>query len=312
MSISSNWLKGLARNFRDGGPGSARGYLTEGRIFRLMRRIPQAWPLDPQEAHLLVGRERIPMLLWMVASLMVASKTRWSFVVHDDGTLREGDVAVLDECLCGCRVIRSMESDAVMREELRNFPLLARYRSLHPFGKRLTDFPFFCKSSSVVSIDSDILFFRTPTSFLPEQASQADHSIFLRDVENTSLITEGAFIAKFQRELATPLNAGMFAIPSQFMDLETMEQMLREFSLLDIPKSAWFIEQTVLGALASLKGDVALLPESYQQTLEGALRDDAVMRHYVGKVRHLFYSEGLPKVAKLLTDPARSAEACNS
>jgi hypothetical protein len=205
-----------------------------------------------------------------------------------------------------------MESDVVMREELRNFPLLARYRSQHPFGKRLTDFSFFCKSGCVVSIDSDILFFRNPTLFLPKQASQVGQSVFLRDVENTSLITVGAFAAKFQRELATPLNAGMFSIPSHFMDLEAMEEMLREFSLLDIPKSAWFIEQSVLGALASLKGDVSLLPQSYQQTLMGALRDDAVMRHYVGKVRHLFYSEGLPKVAKLLANSEKSAEACAS
>ena len=43
----------------------------------------------------------------MVTSLMVASKTRWSFVVHDDGTLRDADEAVLAENLPGCRVIRS-------------------------------------------------------------------------------------------------------------------------------------------------------------------------------------------------------------
>jgi hypothetical protein len=148
--------------------------------------------------------------------------------------------------------------------------------------------------------------------FLQVLASQVGQSVFLRDVENTSLITAEAFAAKFQRELAAPLNAGMFAIPSHFMDLEAMEEMLREFSLLDIPKSAWFIEQSVLGVLASLKGDVRLLPQSYQQTLMGALRDDAVMRHYVGKVRHLFYSEGLPKVAKLLANFEKSAEACAS
>lgn len=307
-----NWVKGLARNLRDGGLPSGISYLGERRIFQLIRCIPESLPRNSQEIHVLIGHERIPMMLWMAASLNTATRTRWSFVVHDDGTFRDSDVAVLDESLCGCRVIRSMESDAVMREALRNYPLLARYRSQHPFGKRLTDFPFFCKSSSIVSIDSDILFFGNPTLFLPVEASQVGQSVFLRDVENTSLITAEAFAAKFQRELATPLNAGMFAIPSHFMDLEVMEKMLMEFSLLDIPKSAWFIEQTILGALASLKGDVKLLPQSYQQTLEGALRDDAVMRHYVGKVRHLFYSEGFPKVAKLLTNSLTSAEACAS
>ena len=303
----ANWVKGIARNLRDGGLPSAINYIGERRIFQLIRFIPKSLPSSSQEIHVLIGHERIPMMLWMAASLVAASRTRWSFVVHDDGTLRDGDVAVLDESLCGCRVIRSMESDEVMREALRNFPLLARYRSLHPFGKRLTDFPAYCKSRFVVSIDSDILFYHNPTSFLPEQANQVGHSVFLRDVENTSLISVEAFAAKFQRELATPVNAGMFAIPSHFMDLEAMEEMLREFSLLDIPKSAWFIEQTVLGALASLKGDVTLLPEIYQQTLKGVLRKDAVMRHYVGKVRYLFYSEGLPKVAKLLANSVTSA-----
>lgn len=307
-----NRLKGFARNFRDGGLPSAFKYLRERRIFQLIRCIPESLPRNSQEIHVLIGHERISMLLWMAASLIVASKTRWCFVVHDDGTLQDSDEAVLSDCMPGCRVIRSMESDVVIREELRIFPLLARYRSQHPFGKRLTDFPFFCKSNCVVSIDSDILFFRNPTLFLPVEASQVGQSVFLRDVENTSLITAEAFAAKFQRELAAPLNAGMFAIPSHFMHLEVMEEMLREFSLLDIPKSTWFIEQTILGALASLKGDVTLLPKSYQQTLDGALQDDAVMRHYVGKVRHLFYSEGLEKVAAFLAEPANSAEACAS
>jgi hypothetical protein len=300
MLISSGWLKGLARNWRRGGPCSACGYLAEGRIFRLMRRIPQAWPFDPQEVHVLVGHERIPMLLWMVASLMVASKTRWSFVVHDDGTLRDADEAVLAENLPGCRVIRCAKADAAMQEALRDLPLLDSYRSKHPFGKRLTDFAHFGRSETIVSIDSDVLFFRNPTLFLGYAALRPDTSVFLRDVEDTSLIMPEVFAAKTGRELARPVNAGMFAIPKHFLALTAMESILRDYALMDGTRDEWFIEQTVLAALASWKGEVSLLPADYEQTLEGKSRGDAVMRHYVGKVRHLFYSQGLPRVARQL------------
>jgi hypothetical protein len=300
MTLSYDWLKGLFRYWRRGGPRSVYGYLTEDRIFRLIRCYPLTYQQDPQEVHVLVGHSRIPMLLWMITSLIVASKTRWSFVVHDDGTLRDADEALLATNLPGCRVIRAAKADTTMHEVLQDFPLLASYRTRHVFGKRLTDFAHFARSKSVVSIDSDILFFRDPTMFLGREALQPNRSVFLCDVKDTSLISPDVFAAKTGRELATPVNAGMFAIPKNFMDLHSMENIMSNFSLMDGTRDSWFIEQTVLGALASLKGSVSLLPADYVQSLEETSRGDAVMRHYVGQVRHLFYSEGLPSVAKML------------
>jgi len=294
------WTKGIARNWRDGGVDSARGYLAERQIFQLIHRIPISWSANPQEVHVLVGAVRIPMMLWMAASLMTASKTRWKFVVHDDGTMQEKDEALLITSLPGCRVIRCAEADAAMKRILRKYPLLASYRSNHAFGKRLTDFAYFTRSEKVVSIDSDILFFCNPTLFLREALHDCKTSVFLRDVKNTSLIKNKTFVEKTGKILARPVNAGIFSLPKKFMEISLMEDILGKFALLKEPKNNWYVEQTVLGALASLQGNVVLLPKNYVQSLVKKSRPDAVMRHYVGKVRHLFYSEGIPRIAKMI------------
>jgi hypothetical protein len=300
IEIWSNWIKGFARNLRDGGTRSAFGFLVERKIFNLIHNIPKSWPIASNEIQVLVGHDRIPMMLWMAASLMVSTRTRWPFVIHDDGSFRPADERILRACLPHSRIILCSDSDEHLQAELRSFPLLAKYRSNHAFGKRLTDFPFFCKSQTVLSIDTDVLFFRNPLLFMSLAFNQSDASLFLTDVEDTSLIDPDDFARKTGMKLARLVNAGLFSIPKAFMEYDVMERIIKDFALLDDGSKTWFVEQTVLGAIASLKGRVELLPLEYEQTLSGGMRNESIMRHYVGKVRHFFYSEGLPIVSGYL------------
>ena len=282
------------------GFASAKEYLTERQIFQLIRRIPRSWPKNPQEVHVLVGAGRIPMMLWMAASLMTASKTRWKFVVHDDGTMQEKDEAMIAASLPGCRIVRCAVADAAVQKKLRKYPLLANYRSTHAFGKRLTDFAYFNRSKKVVSIDSDILFFRNPNLFFEKALESCETSVFLRDLKNTSLIKNKKFAGKTGKKLAQLINAGIFSVPKHFMSMRVMEDILENYGLLNESRNTWFVEQTVIGALASLQGKVELLPKNYVLSLDQTTRPDSVMRHYVGPVRHLFYSEGIPKIRNIL------------
>lgn len=296
ISFSKTWLKSLARNLRDGGIKSSAEFLMEGRIFACLKDFVTKFPLEPQEVHVLAGRERLPMAFWMMGSLVAARKSVPRFVLHDDGTMGAREANFLKSIFPFSRLITVVDADAVVLPTLKGFPLLADYRKKHIFGKRLTDFSLLCKDEYLISVDTDILFFSNPEELFRSGDSGNGKAIFMKDVADTSLIKAADFEGRYGVTLVSPVNAGLFSIPQRALEFSEMEKVLRDFRLLEVPRGEWYVEQTVLAALASLNGGVELLPTSYELTLNSPMRANAVARHYVGAVRHLFYSEGIPKV----------------
>jgi hypothetical protein len=297
---SKAWVKGLARNLRDGGVRSAFGYLREAGCVQLLRGIAKRFAREQNEVHVLTGSERLPMALWMAASLIVSRDRIPRFVIHDDGSLRDCDEQLVRGLLPGARVVRAGPADEAVERKLEQFPLLNRYRKLHFFGKRLTDMSHFCESDYLISVDTDVLFFSNPAELFRETPFTDGKSLFMRDVADSSLIQPEQFLRRRGCTLAGPINAGIFSIHKSIMDWERMEGILADFDLLSVPRGSWFVEQTVLAALTSARGSVELLPETYVLNFENQLGADVVARHYVGRIRHLFYSEGLPLVSKNL------------
>jgi len=87
-------------------------------------------------------------------------------------------------------------------------------------------------------------------------------------------------------------------VPKTALTLELLEGFLEKTELLKYDR--WYVEQTLFALAASLWRDVELLPAEYVMSLAKRCPELAVARHYVGAVRHLFYSEGISRVEPLL------------
>lgn len=299
--IPKSWLRTLARNLRDGGMRSALEFFNEKAIFGLIGDLSATYPVEVTEVHVLTGRDRFPMALWMIGSLIAARQSVPHFVFHDDGSLGKTEEHLAEKFLPNSRIVKSAEADNAVVAILKGFPLLVTYRKMHAFGKRLTDFLFYCRHEYLVSIDTDILFFQNPRSFFRDDGFGGKKSIFMKDVKDSSLVSAEQFEDRYGSPLASSVNAGLFSMPATILQWSEMEKIISDFHLLSIPRGEWFVEQTILAALAALHGGIALLPETYELTLGGTVTRDAVARHYVGQVRHLFYSEGVPKVRKMFS-----------
>ena len=290
-------LKNFGRALRNGGWPSALGCLRASAIRRLLPRLTDP-PMEDFEVHVLTGRERLTMCLWMVASWIAATKRYWRFVIHDDGSLREADANLIRRLLPQSRLHLSTETTLQVSERLKGYPLCLQCRNLHPLARKLFDMPLFATGDRLLAIDTDILFFERPVRLEAWIAEPRPNCIFMEDVRDMTLLTPAAVQQILGLELVKNINTGIVAVPKTALTLELLEGFLEKTELLKYDR--WYVEQTLFALAASLWRDVELLPAEYVMSLAKRCPELAVARHYVGAVRHLFYSEGISRVEPLL------------
>jgi hypothetical protein len=303
--VNVSWFKGLARNLRDGGLKSGAWYAYASQIYPLLERMSKDREATDREVHILTGNDRLTMALWMVASWIASTGLHWRFVFHDDGNLSESQAENVRRLLPGCRVISDAESNDVMRSALIEYPLAWQCRNLHPLCRKLFDVPHFAEGSHLLTIDTDILFFRKPERLLQWIERSDDATIFLKDVADSTLPSAISASQMLGREIVRSINTGIVAMPRAAVTLDDIEHCLSRTQIME--EDPWFIEQSLYAMLASVRGDVEFLGDEYYMPIVGMMPSNAVARHYMGKVRHLFYSEGLPVVAGMLRSPSAMA-----
>jgi hypothetical protein len=288
-------IKNILRNLRDGGLKSGLGYIQAEKIYNLLPSLCAKYPQKDLEIHILVGNDRVSMALWMVASWVLTTEMHWRFVFHDDGTLSPRSAHKITRAVSNAKIILSEDSTKLLKKELAEYPNCSKCRNLHPLSRKLFDIPFFSNRDKFLTIDTDILFYLKPLRLIQWATRDDDCSIFMRDTSE-NVLPEAVNAARiFGSEIVSHLNTGIVAMNRKYLDLGKIERSLSETNLLS--GDPWFIEQSLYAAMASIHGEVELLDfKTYQLSLTNILYPESICRHYVGKVRHLFYSEGIPKV----------------
>ena len=288
-------IKNLLRNLRDGGLKSGLGYIQAEKIYNLLPSLCAKYPQKDLEIHILVGNDRVSMALWMVASWVLTTEMHWRFVFHDDGTLSPRSAHKFAKAVSNAKIIFSEDSTKLLKKELAEYPNCLKCRNLHPLSRKLFDIPFFSSQGKFLSIDTDILFYSKPLRLIEWATLDESRCIFMRDVSENILPEAVKAALIFGAEIIPHLNTGIVAMNRKYLDLGKIERSLSETNLLS--GDPWFIEQSLYAAMASIYGEVELLDsKTYQLSLTKMLYPKSICRHYVGKVRHLFYSEGIPKV----------------
>lgn len=101
-------------------------------------------------------------------------------------------------------------------------------------------------------------------------------------------------------DLPDRLNSGFGIVHPASINLPILNQLVLQEDTLGYP---FWLEQTAFAALSARFG-LRMLPENtYRADLDAGTKG-AVMKHYVGSIRHLFYVEAIPAFRHLLrTNP---------
>jgi alpha-N-acetylglucosamine transferase len=218
----------------------------------------------------------------------------YSLAIHDDGTLGDEAVLALRRHFPDARLISRRESDGAVLDGLASYPLCAELRRTNMLSVKLFDFRHYLESDRMLLLDSDILFFSEPQELLHriEDAAYLKNSVN-EDISSVYTVDPDTVTRTLGFGLQPRFNSGLGLIHKSSLNLDWIEQFLQ---LPGIIGHFWRIEQTLM-ALCSSSYGVQLLPPAYSVRLEGN-SDGLPCRHYIGKIRHLMYREGMQRLVR--------------
>jgi hypothetical protein len=251
---------------------------------------------DRCEIHALTSSGDWLNLIWALKSFYLASGRHYALCIHEDGSLRSDDLAKLRQHFPAARIIRRAEADAKLAETLRDFPRSLEFRKTNLLAPKVFDFIAFLESERMVLFDSDLLFFASPTAYLKRAEDPSyDKNTFNADSGHGYTVEPEAVRELIGHELLPRVNTGFGLIHRDSVRWQWTEEFLVLPGLLS--GHFWRIEQTLL-ALCSSRYGTELLPDEYTLRLEAGI-GGRPFRHYVGRIRHLMYGEG---IARLVDD----------
>jgi hypothetical protein len=263
--------------------------------FRILNTQPIANTTDRTcEIHVLTYEKDWLNLIWTLKTFYHYSGRRYALCIHDDGTLTTENRATLQHHFPDARIIDRPTADKHVLKKLSAHPRCLEFRKTNHLSPKIFDFPAYLESDRMLLLDSDVLFFAEPTDLL-ERIENPNYQLNTvnGDVSSSYTIEPEVVQEKFGFKVIDRFNSGLGLIHKASLNLDWIEEFL---ALPDIIGHFWRIEQT-LYALCSCRFGAELLPPVYDVHLEGDI-NGAPSRHYVGKIRHLMYGEGIRHLTK--------------
>lgn len=246
------------------------------------------------EIHALTSATDWLNLIWALKSFYHSADRRYALCIHDDGTLTDEELALLQRHFPQGRLVRRDCSDKEVSEWLAAYPRCREFRRSNHLAPKVLDFARYLESDRLLLLDSDVLFFGPPTELL-RRIDAPDYRLNCvnRDVNSAYTVDAELVRERLGLELLPRFNSGLGLIHRDSLRREWIEEFL---ALPGILSHSWRIEQTLF-ALCSSRFGVELLPSEYDVHLDGGPAS-APCRHYVGEIRHLLYREGIRRLVQ--------------
>ena len=273
---------------------------------RILKTPPFEGLTDPAcEIHCFTSKEDWLNLIWALKSFYAASGRRYKLCIHDDGSLGTVALSALRQHFPDARIIGRPEADHKVFSRLRNHPKCLEFRRQNLLAPKVFDFTAFLEAERFLMFDSDLIFVKEPVALLCRiESPDFQRNAFNADCGHGYTVQPDEVRGMIGHELIPCINSGLGLIQQDSIQLDWCEEFLHLPGILD--GHFWRIEQTLI-ALCSSRFGAELLPDEYTLFLELGIADRP-FRHYVGKIRHLMYSEGIPALLRngALLKPAPS------
>jgi hypothetical protein len=269
----------------------------------IIHAAPLIAPVGPPvfEVHMLLNHARILEGAWALYSFHRTFELSVRTVIHDDGTLSDTDIALLQSIFRPLTIWRRATADAICNTRLMElgFERLVRLRKAHVFGLKLVDPVLLGETSSIVLLDSDILFFNQPTELL--RAAVTGSAVYSVDTLDSYCLPNQTMSAFVGESTIHRCCAGLLGVDRTQVDLSRWNDYLSAPEFWNHDGSAdyhaeqtlWAMELTRLGA-GALPCSYAICPPDPPAVHCGHYNQATAAEHA------LFYTAGLPYLRSVM------------
>jgi len=165
---------------------------------------------------------------------------------------------------------------------------------------KLLDVSFLSECSELLLLDSDVFVFESLDML--DAYFDTSSNVFLRDYQYAFALGAPAFKRFSAAATFLPINTGLGLVKASTLDLDRVEFVLKHAP--EILKMPQWSEQTLYALLSSSVG-INLLGPSFV-VAQGPGAEGLTLKHYVGGVRELAFTEGLPIIRAKLAKQRQS------
>lgn len=232
----------------------------------------------------------------MLKSFMHYSGLSLRTVLHDDGTISRKSAEIIKRQFPNILIIPKKEADLEMEKELKSFPWCWHYRRQIPMLIKFFDFVYYSKSSLIVCLDTDVLFFKKPGVMISLiKGDLPKKNMFNKDLFSSYVPTMEELRSDHGIEAPPLVNCGMGIAVKESYSFEYVERLLeRPKAQQQIMKKYAFrgrLEEA-LQAIVWHRFGFEYLPKQYDLLIGKGIAEERICKHYVGAIRTLFYKEG--------------------
>ena len=241
------------------------------------------------EIHTLTSQQDWLNLIWALKSFYFYSQAPYSLCIHEDGTLTQDQIEMLQSHFPNARLVTRAEADERMHDVLARRPRSGGFRQNNPLALKVFDFGEYLQADRLLLLDSDILFFAAPGELL--------RRIDDKEYRLNSLNKDWGFGYTVEPEKIQPqldfmllpnINSGLGLIQRAAIDFERIEAFLNLPNVIGHPHR---IEQTLI-ALYCCRFGFEFLPAEYDVRISDG-KPSHPCRHYTGPIRHFMYRLGM-------------------
>ena len=240
------------------------------------------WPLHdyPVSLHMVLSHDTMLMGMLALRSFEYHTRHTWRPLIHEDGSLEDRDVSELLEHFPDARIIRRSEADKTLSGKLKSYPACSVHRMNHNLFLKVFDTRQYADHDHYIIMDSDIVFFRSPTFLLRWIEERAGTCWFMEDAKEKYASSREHLEKALGFPLWRKVNSGLDLMPRPAADLSLAEVFLERCA--HSAKQYEFLEQSLFAVFGSAWGKGGLLPPEYEISWTNFRRRGAVCRHYIG------------------------------
>lgn len=292
-------INDLRKSIREGGPfQQARTELARKQMVVAAASLPPLAPPDKPgalEVSFLSGANYWYQTIFCIYSLQLHSPVRINPRIHDDGTFTEANLDAIAKVVPWAQIVSPEENESRLDDLIptARFPTLRTRRIEFPLLRKLCDVRL--GREWVLFLDSDMLFFRTPTVLLEWLAAPVT-PCYMVDV-----VRAYGYSPELMRELSghqepERVNTGICGLHGGMIDWERVEYWCRK--MLEKEQVSYLQEQALTAMLLAGQTCLRLSEEDYRvlpSSVEGK-QPTAVLHHYVAHSKRSYFQHGWRRV----------------